>query len=76
MPQRRASRGNRCGALADDTWKISTSSTAIENGYRKSSSILWSYNKETSRSPCSTSFEESVGFKLEEATWPKAEALD
>ncbi|KAK6728298.1 hypothetical protein RB195_005752 [Necator americanus] len=33
------------------------------------------WRRETSRSPCSTSFEEFVGFKLEEANWPKAEDL-
>ncbi|KAK6763878.1 hypothetical protein RB195_024274 [Necator americanus] len=32
--------------------------------------------RETSRSPCSTSSEEFVGFELEEAIWPKTEALD
>ncbi|KAK6729482.1 hypothetical protein RB195_006495 [Necator americanus] len=31
---------------------------------------------ETSRSPCSTSSEEFVGFELEEATWPKTKILD
>ncbi|KAK6729481.1 hypothetical protein RB195_006495 [Necator americanus] len=32
--------------------------------------------EETSRSPCSTSSEEFVGFELEEATWPKTKILD
>ncbi|KAK6754063.1 hypothetical protein RB195_013205 [Necator americanus] len=60
----------------DDMWKIFPSCTAIESGCSKSSSVLWSYIKETGRSPCSTSSEEFPGLKLEEATWPKTEVLD
>ncbi|KAK6761138.1 hypothetical protein RB195_022270 [Necator americanus] len=37
---------------------MSTCCTAIENGYRKSSSFLYSRIKQTGRSPCSTSFED------------------
>ncbi|KAK6764066.1 hypothetical protein RB195_024408 [Necator americanus] len=42
----------------------------------KSSSLLRSYVKETSGSPCSTSSEEFVGLKLEEATRPKTEVVN
>ncbi|KAK6761485.1 hypothetical protein RB195_022524 [Necator americanus] len=76
MPQQRALRGSRCGVPAADKWKTPTSCTAIKTGYKNSSPLLWSYNRETSRSPRSTRFEEFVGFKLEKATWPKAEVLD
>ncbi|KAK6763424.1 hypothetical protein RB195_023938 [Necator americanus] len=54
---------------------ISTSCTATESVYRNPSSLLWSYNKETSRSPCSTSSKEFVGFELEEATCSETEAV-
>ncbi|KAK6763991.1 hypothetical protein RB195_024356 [Necator americanus] len=47
------------------------SKVATENRLRNSSQI-----KETGKSPCSTSFEEFVGFKMEEAIWPKTEVLD
>ncbi|KAK6763997.1 hypothetical protein RB195_024359 [Necator americanus] len=57
--------GSGYGVPADDTCKISTSCTAIENSYRKSSSLLWPYIKGTSRSPWSTSVEEFIGLKLE-----------
>ncbi|KAK6736479.1 hypothetical protein RB195_019271 [Necator americanus] len=38
--------------------------------------LLWSYIKETGRSPCLTRSEEFVGFEPEDVTWPKTEVLD
>ncbi|KAK6755590.1 hypothetical protein RB195_014140 [Necator americanus] len=38
--------------------------------------LFYFWPKETSSSPSSTSFVGSVGFKLAEATWSKAEVLD